>query len=202
MTGSVDSKLALAERLRFRHLAEVRSAAVAVAFGIGCDLTLDQLTHLTIGGERDLKRRRLVAKGRLLLVELRLLQARELAQSQVENGGGLLVGQRERRHERGSRRVLLPDDADHFVEVPVSHQESVDDVQAGPDAFEPVFQAPPHRRRSERQPLDEEILQREHAWSAVASDDVEIHPVGALEIGRREQMAHQTVYVDPVRARR
>ncbi len=46
------------------------------------------------------------------------------------------------------------------------------------------------------------VAQAHDARAAVARDDVEVDAVGALEVGRGEQVRHDLVGVDPVRARR
>ena len=190
-----------AQRLRRAARDQRRAARVAELLRVGEQFVLDQLLELGLAGE---DRADLVALDRelgLLVADLHFLQPRELAQLGLEDVVGLLRVEREARHQHRLGFVLAADDPDHFVQVEERDQETFQQVQAPFDLVEPVVEAAGHGVDAEREPLAEERLQVLDLRTPVQADHVEIDAETLLQVGGREQVAHQLLGVDAVAAR-
>ncbi len=73
-------------------------------------------------------------------------------------------------------------------------------MDAGVDVVIAVLQAPAHRLDAELQPLLQQLLQVEQMRPSVEADHVHVHAIAALEVRRGEEMRHQLLEVDAVRA--
>ena len=74
-------------------------------------------------------------------------------------------------------------------------------VQSCFDAFEAVFDPPSDRVVTKLEPLFEQCLETLELRPAVASDDVHVGPVRALQIGSGEQVRHQPLDVHAIGTR-
>ena len=133
-----------------------------------------------------------------LLADLHFLEACQVAQLGLEYRLGLFVRQLEALDQHGLRMVLGAHDADHFIEVQVGDQQAVEDVQPRVQLRQAMTEPAGDRGFAEGKPLQQQFLQPHHARTAVERDDVEIHPVAALEIGGRKQVRHERLGIHPV----
>ena len=88
-----------------------------------------------------------------------------------------------------------------LVDVQKRDEIALEDMQAPLDALETMGKTPPHRIATEAQPLAQNAVEAAHAGSAVDTDHVEVDAIAALEIRRCEEMTHQSVAIDAIRAR-
>ena len=177
-----------------RH--ERRAARVAVLLGVVADLVLHERAQALLRAQRHVQARTLFLELVLFAADLHLLEAGELAQLRVEDVVGLDLGEPEARDELRLRFLLGADDADHLVEVEVRDAQAIEQVQPLLDLLQPVLQPSPNGVRTEREPLEQQRLQVLQLRAAVEADHVEVHAEALLEVGGREQVAHQRIGVD------
>ena len=190
----------LSERLRRVTLDERRAALVAVALGIGQQLVADQHLQPSLALEDLREPAALGRELRLLGPDLHLLQAREIAQPQVEDRLGLHVGEPEPAHERLPRALFFPDDRDDLVDVEERDEQALQDVQPVVDLIEAMLGPAAHRRDAKLQPLGEDRFQIRLSRAVVEPHHGHVDPVAPLQIRRREQVRHQPLDVDAVRS--
>ena len=110
-----------------------RTAIISGGFGF-----FGRRLQQRLGTQRLFQRVALGGQFRLFAADLHLLQFREVAQLQLQDGLGLLVAQPEARHQGRLGLVLVADDRDHLVDVEEGDQQAVEDVQAAQHLVQPV----------------------------------------------------------------
>ena len=190
------------ERLRFFDDGDLRSARVAVLLRIGFDLLLHKRFRAGFGSQHLFDLRGLRLQLFTFGVQLLFFEPRQLAQPQIENRARLFVREIVGGHQHGLGLVFVAHDADDVVEMQVGGEQPLDEVQPAADSFQPVFEAAAHGGDAEAQPFGQKLGQAMHPRAAIQADDVEVQAVAALQVGGGEEVAHQALDVDPVRARR
>ena len=132
----------------------------------------------------------------MLRLDLELFQLAERAQAHVQDGFGLNVGQREGLDQRLLRLVLLPDDADHLVQVQIGDQVAAQHFQPVIDLAETVARAPFQNLDPVRQESLENFPQVHDARDVVLVQHVHVEAEADLQIGGLEQRFHQHVGID------
>src|SRR3546814_6114519 len=97
--------------------------------------------------------------------------------------------------------ILAADDADHFIEVEKRDQQAVEQMQAALDLAQPMAQAAAHGVDAKAQPFAEQQLEVLDLRPAIEADHIEVDPVALFQVGGGEQMPHQLLDINPVRAR-
>ncbi len=192
----VGDQRSLVDGLGGLALDDLRSARIAVSFGIGGQLGADQFAQHRFAAEH---RPQLVALGGelcLLAPDLHLFELGEVAQLGLEDGIRLDLAQRETLHQHRLRLILTTDDADHLVEVEEGREQAVEDVQPTLDLVEPPLEAAPYRGDAELQPLREDVAQPHDPRPTIKADHIEVDAVVTLEIGGGEQVRHQLLDID------
>ena len=131
-----------------------------------------------------------------LLADLEFLELAQGAQAHVEDGFGLIVGQRPAGHHDLLGLVLLADDADHLVDVEVGDQIAAEDFEALLDLAEPMLRAADQHVLAVLQPFGEHALQREHVRHLAARQHVHVERKARLELGQLEERFHQQAGID------
>jgi hypothetical protein len=122
-----------------------------------------------------------------LLLDLDRLEARELAQANVEDVVGLPLAQAKARDQRRLRLVGGADDRDHLVDVEQHELPAFEDVDALLDLAEAMPRAPLDRRGAKARPLAEQLAQALLRRPAVGADHRQVDRRRALEARVREQ---------------
>ena len=137
----------------------------------------------------------------LLAADTDLLQFRQVAQLQFQHRFRLRIAEPETLHQRGLGFVLGADDLDHLIDIEERDQVTLEDVQALEYPLQAMLEPAPHCVGAKRQPLPQDTVQPLHAGPAVNTYHVQVDPVAALQVGAGEQVAHQALDIDAVRAR-
>ena len=120
----------LAHRFRFFTLVKRRAAIVAESIGIGLQLFLQQVVHLTFRGQNRLQLIALFFQLVLLAADLHLFQFGEMAQFQFQNRFRLGFADGKARHQGWLRLIFRADDLDDFINIEERHQQTFKDMQA------------------------------------------------------------------------
>ena len=109
-------------------LLDQRAALVAVLLRVAFDFLDEQTLHRRFAAEQFFELGLLVAQFGQFLLDLDLLEPRQLTQADFENVFGLAIGQAERGHQRGLRFVRFADDADDFVDIQKDDHPAFEDM--------------------------------------------------------------------------
>ena len=189
-------QFALVDGLRGLALHQARAPLIPILLGILYQLIAHQAAEPRLAFQNLVDFVAFFGELLLLSLDAHLLEASEVAQLGLEDGLGLDLGELEATDQHRFWLLLGPDDADDFVEVQVRDQQPIKDVQARIELLEPVLEAAHHGRLAKLQPLEQQLLQSHHARAPIEPDDVEVDPIIALEVGRREQVRHQRDGID------
>ena len=137
----------------------------------------------------------------LLATDLHLFQPRQLAQASFQNVFSLHLGQPEALHQHRFRLILGADDVNHFIQIEEGNQAAFEQVQAVLNFIQTILQAAAHGADTEGQPFAEQGAQVLHLGLAVQTDDIDVDPVRAFQLGGGEQMLHQLVEINAIGAR-
>ncbi|MNB94408.1 hypothetical protein D3C75_415590 [compost metagenome] len=186
----------LGQGLGFGALDDRRPAVVTVGFGVLDQLGAHQFFQLGFAAQQGLQLGLFLEQLILLGTQLHLFQSRQLTQTGVEDVVGLNLAQGEAFDQFGPWLFLGTDDVDHFIQVEVGNQQTVQQVQATLDLVEAELQATTHGLHPELQPLDQQRPQVFQLRLAVQADDVDVDPVARLQLGAGEQVLHQRIVVE------
>ena len=89
---------------------------------------------------------------------------------------------------------------DHLINIEERDQVTFEDVQTLEYPLQAMLEPAPHCLGAKRQPLTQDTVQPLHAGPAVNADHIEVDPVAALQVGAGEQVAHQALDIDAIRA--
>ena len=123
-----------------------------------------------------------------------------MTQLQLKNGFSLLSGQPEAGHQLCFGFIFVADNRDNFIDVQIGHQQAFKNMQTRQDLIQPVLQAPGDGGATEAEPLRQHFAQALHARAAVIADDVDIHPIGFLQIRAGKQVGHQPFLIHTIGA--
>ncbi|RMR97574.1 hypothetical protein ALP75_200059 [Pseudomonas syringae pv. actinidiae] len=93
------------------------------------------------------------------------------------------------------------DDVDHFIQIQVSGEQTVQQMQTMLDLVQTKLQTTTHSADTERQPFAEQRLEVLELRFAIQTDDVDVHPVAGFQLRGREQVLHQFVQLNPIGTR-
>ena len=193
--------LQLAEGPGLFPLYQRRAARVAVLFRHRQQFFLDQ--GLEAGGAAEDFFQFIAFLGQLVLLSAYgdLFQPGQVAQLELEHRLGLGVGQAEALHQGRLGLVLGANNVNDLVDIQEGNQVAFEDMNALEDTRQAMFQPPAHGLGAEGQPLPQDAVQAFHPRPAVDADHIQVYPVGALQIGAGEQVAHQGLAINAVGAR-
>ena len=132
----------------------------------------------------------------MLAADFHFLQLAECAQPHVEDGLGLVVGEREARDERRLRLVFLADDADHLVEVEVGNQIALEDFEAPRDFAQAEVGAANQHVLAVVQPLAQHLAEAHHLRHLAVAQHVHVERDAGFELGVAEHLFHHQRRVD------
>ena len=165
----------------------------------GLELALDQCFQPRVATQRLLQCVALLGELVLLASDLHLLQLCQITEFEIEDRFGLDITDLEGLHQHRFGFILLADNADHLVDVQIGDEVPLKNMHAPLDTFKPVLQTPLNRCLPAGQPLYENRDQRLHRWPPIDTDHIQVHTVGALQIGCGKQVTHHAIEVDTVR---
>ena len=108
-----------------------------------------------------------------------------------QNRLGLNIGQLEARHQHWLGLFLDAQNTDHLIQIQVSDQQAIENMQALFNLVQAEFQPPPHGHHPVAQPFFKDLLEILDLGPAIQTDHVEIDPANLLQIGRGKQVIHQ-----------
>ena len=178
-----------------------RTTVIAVGFGVFQQFSAHQLFQLGFAAQQGLQLGLFFTQRILLVAQLHLFQTGQLAQARIKDVVGLGFTQGKTRNQLGLGVFLGADDVDHFIEVQVSGEQTVQQVQAALDFIEAELQAAAHGVDAELQPFHQQCTQVFQLRLAVQADDIDVDPKRGFQLGNGEQVLHQFAEVDLVVAR-
>ena len=165
------------------------------------DLLGDGLPLRFLRAQQILDRFFLRAQILVLLADLDLFQAAQIAQPHVEDGVRLDVGKLEGLHQDRPRLILLADDLDDLVEVEIGDEIAAQNFEPMLDLRQPVARAPQQDVAPMRKPFREHFGQADDLWDAAAHQHVHVQRYAAFELGELEQALHHQRRIDAARTR-
>ncbi|KPB79626.1 Uncharacterized protein AC506_0820 [Pseudomonas syringae pv. maculicola str. M6] len=189
------------QRLGFGAGNDRRTTVITIGFSVGDQLGAHQLAQFGFTAQQRLKLGLLFTQGILLAAQLHLFQTCQLAQAGVEDVVSLNFRETETRNQLRLGMFGGTDDVDHLIQIQVSREQTVQQVQAMLDLVQTKLQTTTHSADTERQPFAEQRLEVLELRFAVQANDVDVDPITGFKLRGREQMLHQFVQLNPVGAR-
>ncbi len=130
-----------------------------------------------------------------LSIELDFFKLSKLTQFDVQDGICLDVRQPIAIHQLKLGVVFFADDADDFIDIQVSNQQTCQDVQSLINLIQAVIEPANDHTTTHRQPLRQDGFEVFDFRLAIDADHVHIDPKTGLKIGIGEQMAHDFINI-------
>ena len=174
---------------------------VAEALGVFAQLLRRELAPLRRRAEEALERRGFLAQLVELLLDANPLEARELAEPDLQDVVGLALREPELLHELVPGLVGLADEADHFLDAREDDEAPFEDVDALGDFVRAKPQPSLEHDEPELRPFGDRLGEPHLPRPPVAADRDQVQRDVRLHRRMREEERHQLLGVDAARAR-
>ena len=188
----------LTERLRDLPEDQRRAAIIPKVLGVSQQFLANDFLEPVARLQHLLKFRLLPGEFLLLAVDFHLFEFGQMPQFQFENRLRLDIGQLETLHQDLFRFLFLADDLDHGIDIEISDQESVENMQTLKHPVEPELKTPLHGSDPEIQPLLKRTFQIKYFGPAIKADHVHVDPVTLLQRCCGKEVIHERCFIHPV----